>query len=188
MMTQSSSWVGRVKAAWGTLRAEKAPGEGTAADLKTRVAALEMDLRDRDEEIRRLRQEYGLQQEQAERQQATASAVGFEALARKLAPLFSQLATMQALADAGRAVRTEDILKLFGKVEQMLAGAGLVRVGTVGAAAPFDTRLHQRMSGADLRDNDPVTVRFVGYRLGETILLKAMVSRQGGAAEPEDEQ
>ena len=72
--------------------------------------------------------------------------------------------------------------------EQLLAEAGLVRVGEVGTQEPFDTRRHQRMSGADLTDGKPVTVRFVGYRLGETVLLKAMVSRQDGATEPEDEQ
>lgn len=187
-MTQSSSWTARARTAWDLLRKGEAPPEEAAADPRTRIAALEMDLRDRDEEIRRLRQEYGLQQEQAERQQATAAAVGFEALARRLAPLLSQLATMQALAEAGRTLRAEDVLKLFGKIEPVLAEAGLVRVGEVGAEEPFDTRRHQRMSGADLDDGDLVTVRFVGYRLGETNLLKAMVSRQDGAAEPEDAQ
>jgi len=188
MATQTRPWAERIKAAWADLRAGGVAPEGAAADPRLRTAALEMDLRDRDEEIRRLRQEYERLREQAERQQAGAAAVGFEALARKLAPLLSQLATMQTLAGEGRAVRTEDVLKLFGKVEQVLAGAGLTPVGTVGTEEPFDTHWHQRMSGAALRDGDPVTVRFVGYRLGEAILLKAMVSGKGGAAEPADEQ
>ncbi len=53
----------------------------------------------------------------------------------------------------------------------------------MGEEAPFDTRVHQRMSGADVLDGQPVAVRFVGYRLGETILVKAMVSRAGAAGE-----
>jgi molecular chaperone GrpE (heat shock protein) len=147
-----------------------------------------MDLRDRDEEIRQLRQEYEFQRTRAERERAGAAASGFEALARKLAPLLSQWATMQAQAAAGRAVRAEDVLTLFGQVEQRLLEAGLTRLGAVGAVEGFDTRRHQRLSGADMRDGDPVTVRFVGYRLDETILLKALVSRQesaGAAADPD---
>jgi len=181
MTTQRNSWTARARAAWEVLHG------GATADPLTRAATLELDLRDRDQEIRRLRQEYDRLQEQAERQQTGAAAVGFEALARRLAPLLSQLATMQALAAAGRTLRSEDILKLFGKVEGVLAEAGLVRVGEVGAEEPFDTRRHQRLSGADLGDGDPVTVRFVGYRLGETVLLKAMVSRQDTGTEPEGE-
>ena len=177
MTTQTRPWAERIKTAWAALRAEEAAPEGAAADPRPRIAALEMDLRDRDEEIGRLRQEYDRLREQATRQQAAAAAGGFEALARKLAPLLSQLATVQALAEAGRTLRAEDILTLFGKLEQRLTEAGLTRLGAVGAGEPFDTRQHQRMSGADVRDGDPVTVRFVGYRLGETVLLKAMVSR-----------
>ncbi|MGP1680648.1 MAG: hypothetical protein ACTS6J_26285, partial [Burkholderiales bacterium] len=120
--------------------------------------------------------------QQAQREQARAAAAGVDALARRLAPLCSQLATMQALADSGRAVRAEDVLKLFGKVEAGLRDSGLARIGTVGDTCGFDARLHQRMSGADVADGDAVVVRFVGYRLGGDILLKAMVSRNGAAA------
>lgn len=186
MTTQTKPLAERIKTAWTALRAQEAAPE-SAADPRSRIAALEMDLRDRDAEIGRLRQEYDRLRKQADREQAEAAAGGFEALARKLAPLLSQLATMQALAAAGRALRAEDILTLFGKVEQRLTEAGLTRVGTVGAEEPFDTRHHQRMSGADVRDGDPITVRFVGYRLGEKVLLKAMVSRQGGATVSDDE-
>jgi molecular chaperone GrpE (heat shock protein) len=188
MTTQTKPLAERIKTAWAVLRAGGggAP-ESTTGDPHLRTAALEMDLRDRDEEIRRLRQEYDRLREQATRQQAEAAAGGFEAVARKLAPLLSQLVTVQTLAEAGRALRIEDVLALFGKVEQSLTEAGLTRLGAVGAEEPFDTRRHQRMSGGDVRDGDPITVRFVGYRLGETVLLKAMVSRQGGATGPDDE-
>jgi molecular chaperone GrpE (heat shock protein) len=57
----------------------------------------------------------------------------------------------------------------------------------VGGQVPFDTRLHQRLSGADVQDDSVVAVRFVGYRLGETIVLKALVSRAGAAPEPADD-
>jgi molecular chaperone GrpE (heat shock protein) len=79
-------------------------------------------------------------------------------------------------------VRAEDLLKLFGKVEDVLAEVGLARIGSVGEAVAFDTQLHQRMSGEDVDDKDLVTIRFVGYRLGETALLRARVSRRDGEA------
>lgn len=154
------------------------------SDLRPRVAALELDLRDRDQEIRQLRQEYERQREQAERQRIATAAMEFESLARQLVQPLSQLVTMRAFVDTNRVVRVEDILKLFDKLEQSLIKSGLSRIGTVGATVPFDSRLHQRMSGLDPHDGDLVTVRFVGYRLSETILLKAMVSHQNCVAEP----
>jgi molecular chaperone GrpE (heat shock protein) len=184
MTRQPVDWATRVRAAWAVLWNEGTPAERIPDDLSTRVAALELDLRDRDKEIRQLRREYELQREQTTRQQTEAASVGFEALARQLASPLSQLATMQVLADTeDRTVRSEDIFKLFDKVEQILAKSGLNRIGAVGAAVPFDTRLHQRISGVDLHDGDPVTIRFTGYRLGETILLKAMVSYRNDALE-----
>ncbi|CAK0774302.1 molecular chaperone GrpE [Gammaproteobacteria bacterium] len=176
MISQFVAWATRISATWPGSRTE-ASNEAIEAmtGLGARVAALELDLRDRDKEIRQLRQEYELQREQTLRQRNEAAAVGFESLARQLAPTLSQLATMQALADMDRAVQVEDILKLFEKVEQVLTRAGLTRIGTVSAMTTFDPRAHQRMSGVDLDDGDPVIIRFVGYRLGEIVLLKAMV-------------
>jgi len=90
-----------------------------------------------------VREEYRRLGGQAERERSGAAAAGLGSLARQLAPLLSQLATMEALAQGGREVRVGDILKLFGKVEGVLGEAGLERIGRVGEQAPFDTRLHQ---------------------------------------------
>ncbi|CAK0777420.1 molecular chaperone GrpE [Gammaproteobacteria bacterium] len=174
----SIDWKARVRGAWAALWCKGATIR-RGSNLHIRVANLELDVRERDEEIHRLRQEYDRQREWSMRQQTEAAAMGFEVLARQLAPLLSQMATMKNLVDADRSVRVGDILKLFGKVEQVLVTAGLTRIGTIGVTVPFDTQLHQRMNGADFGDNDPVVVRFVGYRLGEAILCKAMVSSSG---------
>ncbi len=194
----SRDWVSRMAAAWQVLigsagavgvtdqagRSDRAAAP--AVDLRNRLAARELDLRERDAELARVREEYDRLRVQAEHDRAGAASAGFDALARRLAPLLSQLATMQALAESERPLRAEDVLRLFAKVEHLLAEAGLARIGAVGEQAAFDTRVHQRMSGADVRDGDPVTLRFVGYRLGETILLKAMVSRRGAVREAAD--
>ena len=47
-----------------------------------------------------------------------------------------------------------------------------------GEVCGFDTQLHQRLSGADVQEGDTVRVRFEGYRFGEAVLTKAMVSRE----------
>ncbi|MDP2708205.1 MAG: hypothetical protein Q8O70_11990 [Burkholderiales bacterium] len=179
MDAQTTGWMARIRTACVALFGSS---DRRARDPGARARALELDLRERDSDIRRLRQEYERSAQQAQREQAGAAAAGVDALARTLAPLFSQLATMQALAYSGRTVRAEDVLKLFSKVEAGLRESGLERIGTVGDACGFDTRLHQRMSGADVADGDAVVVRFVGYRLRGNILLKAMVSRKGAAA------
>ena len=179
MDAQTTGWMARIRTACVALFGSS---DRRARDPAARAAALELDLRERDSDIRRLRREYERSAQQAQRGQAGAVAAGVDGLARGLAPLFSQLATMQALADSGRAVRAEDVLKLLDKVEAGLRESGLERIGTVGDACGFDTRLHQRMSGADVADGDAVVVRFVGYRLRGDILLKAMVSRKVTAA------
>jgi molecular chaperone GrpE (heat shock protein) len=151
-------------------------------DPRVRMAALELELHDCEAQIRSLREEYRQLRVQMENEQAGAAVAGINILAQRLAPLFSQLATMQVVVEQGRSVRSEDLLKLFGKVEDVLAEVGLARIGSVGEAVAFDTQLHQRMSGEDVDDKDPVTIRFVGYRLGETALLRARVSRRDGEA------
>src|SRR3990170_1376051 len=109
MDAQTTGWMSRIRTACVALFGS---GGRRALDPGARAAALELDLRERDSDIRRLRQEYERVAQQAQREQAGAAAAGVDAPARSLAPLFSQLATVQALADSGRAVRAEDVLKI----------------------------------------------------------------------------
>ena len=170
MSKQPTPWLARAKLAWRVAQ------NTSGSDLATRVAVLEMDLQDRDREIQRLRQEYGLQQQQSEQRTSEAASLGLEALVRKLAPLFSQLSTMQAIQAEGRPLRVEDVLKLFGKVEQPFKEQGLEIIGAAGEETAFDSRRHQQMSGQGLEEGDRVKIRFPGYQLNGTLLLKAMVS------------
>lgn len=171
MTAQTDSLMARLRTALGVLT-------GSAPeDLRNRVASLELDLRQKDGEIAALREEYERLRQQGERERASAANAGFDALARRLAPLLAQLATMEAMSGGERAPRLEDVFKLFGMLEKTLAEGGLARIGAVGEEAAFDTRRHQRMSGAEVDDGDRIRVRFIGYRMGENVLLKAMVSR-----------
>ena len=182
-----SAWTKRAAAAWRALTG--ASSGTTAADPANpghAAATLTLGLRDRDAQIATLRQEYQRLERQAQQEKAGAAAASTEALLRRLAPLLSQLATMQAFNQGGRSLRIEDVLKLFAKVEQVLAEAGLARIGAVGQALTFDSRQHQRLSGADVDEGSAVAVRFVGYRIGEQVLLKAMVGRQGADRAAQD--
>lgn len=173
MTAQSNNLMARLRAALDAL-AGHAP-----EDLRNRVASLELDLRQKDEEIAALREEYERLREQGIRERDSAARAGFGALARRLAPLLAQLATMESLAGGERAPRLEDVFKLFDMLEKVLAEDGLVRIGAVGEETSFDARWHQRIGGAEVDDGDRIRVRFVGYRMGENVLLKAMVSRAG---------
>lgn len=149
---------------------------GENSELIKRIAALELDIRDRDAEIRQLRQEYHFQREQMAHCQAEAGIIALEGLARQLATPLAQLGAMRAVLDTGREVRLEDIFKMIEKFENTLIKSGVTRIGAVGAVTAFDSRLHHCLSGPELQENNPVVIRFSGYRHGETILLKAMVN------------
>lgn len=174
MTAQGNNLMARLRAALGML-AGNAP-----EDLRNRVASLELDLRQKDDEIAALREEYERLRQQGQRERGSAASAGFDALARRLAPLLSQLATMEAMAGGERAPRLEDVLKLAGMLEHVLTENGLMRIGTVGEETAFDARWHQRIGGGEVDDGDSIRVRFIGYRMGENVLLKAMVSRASG--------
>ncbi len=174
MTAQTNNFAARLRAALGVL-AGNAP-----EDLRNRVASLELDLCQKDEEIGALREEYERLRQQGERERDSAASAGFDALARRLAPLLSQFATMESMSGSERAPRLEDVFKLFDMLERVLADGGLTRIGMVGEETVFDARWHQRMGGAEVDDGDRIRVRFIGYRLGETVLLKAMVSQAVG--------
>lgn len=178
MTAQANNLMARLRAALGVL-AGNAP-----EDLRNHVASLELDLRQKDDEIGALREEYERLRQQEKRELDSAVNAGFDALARRLAPLLSQLATMESMAGGERAPRLEDVLKLFDMQEKVLADGGLVRIGAVGEETAFDTRWHQRIGGAEVDDGDMIRVRFIGYRMGENVLLKAMVSRAAAGENP----
>ncbi|MCO6456399.1 MAG: hypothetical protein J5I93_13955 [Pirellulaceae bacterium] len=180
-MSERLSFPGRLRAACRILAGGAQPATTPAADpasLASQVASLELDLRDRDAQIARLRQEYAHQAQQAQQAVAEAGDGELAALAKRVAPLLSQLGTMQAMLDGGRELRAADVLKLAGKLKQVFIDCGLEPIGRVGELCGFDTRLHQRMSGGDVDEGQQVKVRFEGYRLREAIVTKAMVSRE----------
>lgn len=170
----------RLNAAWQAIWGQE-PAEKeiplSPSDLAVELERGRLDLQDRESQLAKLRQEYARREEQAKAEAAEAGQKAMFSLGRKLGPLLSQLASIRSMSEAGREVRSKDVLILFGKIEKVLAEAGLWPIGQVGEGTVFDPRLHQRMSGGDVQEGDQVVVRFVGYKLGEEVVTKAMVSR-----------
>ncbi len=161
-----------------TLTSAPTPDDTTTdiTTLKSRIAGLKMDVEDRDREIARLKREFEHNRKDAQAEAGSAGEAELLKLAKKAAPLLSQLVTLKDMNEKGKDIRSADILKLFSKIEKLFYDIGLQRVGEVGETAEFDPAVHQRMSGAGLQNGDPVKVRFVGYRFDRVIATKAMVS------------
>ncbi len=159
------------------------PGNAQESDdpakLKANVASLRLDVDERDERIAAMRGEY--QQLEASKEQSTASAGQEEltALMKKLSGPLSNIAVLRDAAAEGEQVRANDLLQLFASLEKVLARAGLEVIGHSGEASHFDPVVHQRMSGGSVRDGVPVKIEVPGYRLGERVLQKALVSAEG---------
>lgn len=173
----------RLGKAWAVFRSPAAPPPLSgppkqSAEIEAALARLRLDLEQARGEIERLRAEYARQEQKTAGEVQAAAREALLRLARRVGPLLSQFATMRALAAEGREVRREDLLVMADKLERAFADGGVAAVGAVGEETAFNPKLHQRMSGGDVADGDPVRVRFVGYACGDTIVTKAMVSRK----------
>lgn len=171
------SLAGRWSKAWKILRgaAESAPPPQQPPD------ALRTALLEKEREVAALKAEYARLQSAASADAAAETRENVKDALKRVAPPLSQLAATRADAEAGVAVRLEDVMKLVKALETALARAGLEPVGGAGEATAFSARLHQRLSGGDVREGHPVRVEFPGYRIGGDVVLKAMVKREGGA-------
>lgn len=152
--------------------------DDSPAGLAARIAALEMERKERDERIEQMRAEYETLEQAKDRAAAEAGQDGVEKLLKRLSGPLATLTGLCSMAEAGDQVELADLVQLIRDLEKTLARAGMERIGTVGEQTAFDVAGHQRMSGGRVTPGSPVTVRLPGYRLGEKVLLKAMVSGQ----------
>jgi molecular chaperone GrpE (heat shock protein) len=146
------------------------------AELRSRVAALELELRERDMRIEEMKREYAALQAARDRAVAAGGQEELEKMLPKLAGPLSNLVTLAVAAKAGKTVSSADMAGLVEDVESSLAAWGFQRLGEPGATTEFDVAAHQRMSGGSVRAGTPVVVRIPGYRFRERMLLKAMVT------------
>jgi len=143
------------------------------------VDVLAMDLRERDARIAAMQREYDALQLELARTAQTAGREEIEALCKRLAAPLANLAALRALAAKGKTVEVTDVFSVISDIERTLGKVGLEQVGAVGEETVFDVATHQRMSGGDVQAGTAIVVRLPGYRLGERVVLKAMVSTKG---------
>ena len=156
-------------------------------ELQATVAGLELDLQERDSQIEQLKEEYAAMEVAKQRVAADAGQGQLEQLFKKLAGPLANLAALAEMSDAGQQVEAADLLSLIRSLEKTLRRAGLESIGRVGETSAFDVACHQRMSGGAVHAGTTVTVQLPGYRLGEKILLKAMVTAAADADRQEEE-
>ena len=186
MTTGTCGYWGRLLAALAGRDAGPAVAPGSPdeqlAQVRAQAAALQLDLAERDRQMAEMRAEYGTLHAAKQWAAADAGQDQLERLFKKLAGPLANLAVLTAAVEAGQEVEARDLVQLLKSVERELHRAGLEPIGRVGQRAQFDVASHQRMSGGAVHAGTPVTVQLPGYRSGEKILLKAMVS----AGETED--
>lgn len=190
----SSNSIGYWRRLWAALMGRAVPSGGIglaaaasgaldeqAADWHARAASLEMDLAERDRRIEHMRSEYSALQAAKERAEAGAGREQLERVFKKLAGPLANLAALTAMAEAGRDVGAGDLIGLLRGLEKELHRAGLEPIGRPGEQSSFEVARHQRMSGGAVSNGVPVTIHIPGYRLGDKVLLKAMVSTREGS-------
>jgi molecular chaperone GrpE (heat shock protein) len=127
--------------------------------------------------VSELRKAYAQLESEGEIQVARARQDQALALYQTLEPLLTQLPVVRHAVGEGREVAAADLLALLGPLDVGLAELGLAPIGQVGETLPFDPQTHQMARGPIPGPGEPVTVRHVGYRLGEQLLRRARVSQ-----------
>lgn len=176
MTSSKSTYLSRLLAALlnrSTLARASGSYDSSAA---ASAAQTDPQLHDRDERIAQMRTEYEQLLASKERAVAAAGQEHLERLFKRLAGPLTNLTALAGLAESGREVEIGDLIRLVRSVEKELAKAGLEPIGRVGEHAEFDVATHQRMSGGAVHAGTPVVVQLPGFRLGEKVLVKAMVS------------
>lgn len=145
-------------------------------EAASQAAGLTLELDERDRRIEAMQREYAALSAARDRAAAGSGQEQLERLFKKLAGPLSNLAALADLFESGQQVTAEDLVHLLRTVEKELARAGLERAGKTGETAAFDPAIHQRMSGGTVHPGARVVVRVPGFKMGEKVLMKAMVT------------
>lgn len=92
-----------------------------------------------------------------------------------LESLLVQLPTAAYAAQQNPQLAAVKLLPLLRPIDQLLQQWGVEPIAPVGTELPYDPSQHQLMEGT-AQPNQPVKVRYTGYRHGEKLLYRAKVS------------
>jgi DNA-binding Xre family transcriptional regulator len=131
--------------------------------------------------LEHLRQEcMALRQDLAQQDAASTQAATQQSFF-ELQPLLTQFPTVPRMVEVQPNLPARNLLPLFNALQNWLARWEIRPIGEPWQPVPFDPRLHQP-DGGDMEPEETVYVRFVGYRQGDDILVRAKVSRTLPAA------
>lgn len=159
----------------GLLGKEDKKNEETLS-IKSKIGALELDIKEKEEEIAAIKKEYDILKNDTKQAIEGTNTKAFERVYKELTNPLSQLLAMKRFIESGRDLATEDIFKVVDQIITGIQGQGVKMIGNTGKTVCFDSSLHQPAGTEGIMEGDEVQIRFVGFRLGETILKKAMVS------------
>ena len=93
---------------------------------------------------------------------------------QRLEPLLRQLPTA-AYAVQHHNLPANQLLKVLQPIDALLETWDVEPLGTVGTVVPFDPSWQQSLTEETYERDTPVSIRYVGYRVGNRIWLKAQV-------------
>jgi len=113
--------------------------------------------------------------DKAEAITAEAIAAFQDASLQTLESLLIQLPTAIYAAQQKPDIPASRLIPLLRPIDQLLHQWGIEAIAPVGAEVPYDPHRHQLMDG-NAQPNDPVKVRYTGYRQGDRLLYRVKVS------------
>lgn len=132
-------------------------------------------------ELTTFKQEYRRLQQALEQQPAKLRQTFERGSLQVLETLLLQLPTAVAAAEKNPQLPATKLLPLLKPLTELLEHWGVETIGTVGEEVPYNPRNHELMAGSAAA-GQPVRVRYVGYRQGETLLYRAKVSPVGSGS------
>ncbi|MEM8715482.1 MAG: hypothetical protein AAGE92_06835 [Cyanobacteria bacterium P01_G01_bin.4] len=100
-----------------------------------------------------------------------------QATLQTLEPLLRQLPTA-AYAVQHHNLSAAQLLKILKPLESLLAEWNVTQLGAVGQVVPFDPTWQSSLTDTEHKRDTLVSIRYVGYRVGRRIWLKAQVRVQ----------
>ncbi|MGK7912390.1 MAG: helix-turn-helix domain-containing protein [Synechococcus sp.] len=97
-----------------------------------------------------------------------------QATLQVLEPLLRQLPTA-AFAVQHHNLPASQLLKILQPLESLLTEWDVIALGCVGQVVPFDPTWQSPLTDAEYKRDTPVSIRYVGYRVGRRTWIKAQV-------------
>jgi hypothetical protein len=149
--------------------------EAESSDAE-RVKALEQHCLQLCEELRMLNQQCLRLRDELQQQKLQLTDDFRVSTFESLQSLLANYPTAQKMAQVKPDLPAKNLTALFTPLENLLTSWSIQPIGTAWEQVPYHPEWHQPDTD-DLTLDEPVYIRFVGYRDGDRILLPAKVSR-----------